>query len=104
MSTQPPERPRAIFRYRLADGRVRRETDASLEPTSILWTGDNGILTLARATEGSSPQRADWWLLTSDEEPRNLSADLDAVPTSLFPEEGGGRSPAWATKASCGCR
>ena len=79
---------KGIFRYRLADGRARRETGASLEPTSILWTGDNGILTLARATQGSSPQRADWWLLTSGEEPRNLSADLDAVPAALFPEQG----------------
>ena len=83
-----PGSSRRIFRYRLADARVRQETGASLEPISILWTGDNAILTFARSTEGSSPQRADWWLLASGAQPRNLSADLDAVPTALFAEEG----------------
>lgn len=77
-----------IFRYRLADGRVRRETDTSLEPTSIVWTGENSILTFARPAQDPSPQRTDWWLLADGEEPRNLSAELDAVPTRLFPEEG----------------
>jgi dipeptidyl aminopeptidase/acylaminoacyl peptidase len=77
-----------IFRYRLADGRLRRETDASLEPTSFVWTGDDSILTLARLTHRSSPGRADWWLVASGDKPRNLSADLDAVPTRLFPQEG----------------
>ncbi|MBW3609014.1 MAG: prolyl oligopeptidase family serine peptidase [Actinobacteria bacterium] len=77
-----------IFRYRLVDGRLRHETDASVEPTSIVWTGDNSILAFARPTQGSSPERADWWLVASGAEPRKLSADLDAVPMRLFPEEG----------------
>ena len=93
-----------IFRYRLADGRVRRETDASLEPTSIVWTGENSILTFARPAQGPSPQRMDWWLLAGGEAPRNLSAGLDAVPTRLFAEEAAGRSSASGTQASCGCR
>lgn len=79
---------RRIFRYRLADGRVRCESDTSLEPESIVWTGENTILTFARPAQGPSPQRTDWWLLAGREAPRNLSADLDAVPTRLFPEEG----------------
>ena len=79
---------KVIFRYRLADGRLRRENSAGLEPASIVWTGDNSILTFARPVQGASPQRADWWLLASGDEPRNLSADLDAVPTRLFPEAG----------------
>lgn len=78
----------AIFRYRLDDGRLRRETDASMQPTSILWTGDDAILTLARPADGPSPARADWWLVAGDDEPRNLSAQLDAVPTALFPLDG----------------
>ena len=77
-----------IFRYRLADGRLRRETETSLEPTSIAWTGDDRILTFARLAQGSSPERADWWLVAGGSEPRNLSAGLDAVPTRLFPQEG----------------
>ena len=79
---------RLILRYRLADGRLRRETDTSLEPASIVWTGEDSILTLARLAQGSSPERTDWWLLAGGAEPRNLSAELDAVPTRLFPEEG----------------
>ena len=77
-----------IFRYRLADGRLRCETDASLKPESIVWTGDDSILTFARPAQGPSPERADWWLVAAGGEPRNLSADLDAVPTRLFAEEG----------------
>jgi len=76
-----------VFRYRLADGRLRRETDTSLEPTSFVWTGDNFVLTFARPAQGSSSERADWWLVASGDKPRNLSADLDAVPTRLFPQE-----------------
>ena len=77
-----------IFRYRLADGRLRRETDPSLDPATIVWTADNSILTLARRTRASSPERADWWLIARGAEPRNLSAGLDAAPTRLFAEEG----------------
>lgn len=77
-----------IFRYRLADGRLRRETETSLEPTSIAWTSENSILTFARPAQGSAAARADWWVVAGDDEPRNVSADLDAVPTRLFPEEG----------------
>ena len=77
-----------IFRYRLADGRLRRETDTTLQPASIVWTADNRILTFARLAHGSSSERTDWWLVASGAEPRNLSGDLDAVPTRLFAEEG----------------
>lgn len=77
----------AIFRYRLHDRHLRRETDASMQPASILWTADNSILTLARPAEGP-PARADWWLVAGDAEPRNLSGQLDAVPTALFPLDG----------------
>jgi len=77
-----------IFRYRLAGGRLRRETDTGLEPTSFVWTGDDCLLTFARPAQGSPPGRADWWLVAGGEQPRKLSADLDAVPTRLFPEEG----------------
>ncbi|MDQ3630696.1 MAG: prolyl oligopeptidase family serine peptidase, partial [Actinomycetota bacterium] len=77
-----------IFRYRLADARLRRETETSLEPTSLVWTGDNSILTFAQPAQGSGAARADWWLVASGEEPRKLSADLDAVPTRLFAEDG----------------
>lgn len=74
--------PKAIYRYRLSDGRLRRETDASMEPMSILWTGDNRIVTSARPAGGSSPARADWWLVAGDDEPRNLSAGLDAATST----------------------
>ena len=77
-----------LFRYRLADGSLRREGDPSLEPGPIVWTDDNSILTLARHRQGSSPGRADWWLLAEGAELRNVSAELDAVPTRLFPEPG----------------
>ncbi len=79
---------RQLFRYRLADGRLRRETDPGLEPTTFLWTGDDSILTFAREAQGSVPERSDWWLLAGGEVPLKLSADLDAVPTRLFGEEG----------------
>jgi len=77
-----------LFRYRLADGRVQRATDPSLEPTAIVWTGAGSLLTLGRPACGSPPERADWWLVESGAEPRKLSADLDVVPTRLFPEDG----------------
>ena len=77
---------RRIFRYRLADRRLRCETDSGLDPTSIVWAGDGSILTFGSSTETSG--RADWWLISAGAERRNLSADLDAVPTRLFPEEG----------------
>ncbi len=77
---------RRIFRYGLADGRLRCETDTGLDPASIVWAGDGSILTFGPTTE--TPERADWWLVAHDAERRNLSADLDAVPTRLFPEEG----------------
>ncbi len=77
-----------LFRYRLADGRLRRETGPGLEPTSFVWTGDDSILTLARPAQGPAPERADWWLVAGGEAPLKLSADLDAVPTRLFGEEG----------------
>jgi len=77
-----------IFRYRLADGRLRRETDTSLDPASIVWTADNSILTLARPARGASAARADWWLLADGEQPRTVSAGLDAVPTRLFAQDG----------------
>ena len=79
---------RVIFRYRLADERLRRETDTSIDAMSIVWTGDNSLLTFARPADGSSPQRADWWLVADEDGRRNLSADLEAVPTRLFPEQG----------------
>jgi dipeptidyl aminopeptidase/acylaminoacyl peptidase len=79
---------RLIYRYRLADGRLRRETETGLDSTSVVWTGDNSILTLARPVQGSSPERADWWLVAAGDEPRKLSAALGAVPTRLFAEEG----------------
>jgi dipeptidyl aminopeptidase/acylaminoacyl peptidase len=77
-----------IVRYRLADGRLRRETDARLEPWRMLWTASDRLLALARPARASSPERADWWLVAGGEEPRNLSAELDAVPAPLYPEEG----------------
>ncbi len=77
-----------IYRYRLADGRLRRETEPSLDPMSIVWTGENSILTLARPAQGSTPERADWWLVASGDEPRKLSTGHGAVPTLLFAEEG----------------
>ena len=76
---------KVIFRYRLADGRLRRETETSIDPMSIVWTGDDSLLTFARPAQESS-QRADWWLVGGEGEPRKVSADLDAVPTRLFPE------------------
>jgi len=79
---------RTVFRYRLADGRVRRATDPSLEPGSIQWTGDGAILTSARSTD-SSQGRPEWWLLADDHKPRRLPRDDDGgVPARLFPEEG----------------
>ncbi len=78
---------KAVFRYRLADGRVRRETEPGLDPASIVWTGEGSILAFARPAAGPA-QRADWWLVGGGEEPRRLSGDLDAVPTRLFAEEG----------------
>jgi dipeptidyl aminopeptidase/acylaminoacyl peptidase len=77
-----------IFRYRLADGRLRRETDAGLDAWRIAWTAEDSVLTFARPARASSPQRADWWLVAGDAEARNVSAGLDAVPSRLFPEEG----------------
>lgn len=89
----PPESPRRAFRFRLADGRVEPVTDASLEPTSIVWTADRRILALARSAPGTTKagsERADWWLVGGGQEPRNLTADMGAVPRQLLPEEGRG--------------
>lgn len=82
---------RRVFRYRVADGRVESLTDATLEPTSILWTADRRLLVLAKPAEQSAQEvapRADWWLLGGDEQPRKLTADLTAVPAQLVPEDG----------------
>jgi len=83
--------PARVFRYRLADGRLKPVTGASLAPTSVLWTAGGEILALAKPAQGTAEarvERADWWLVGADREPRNLSADLSAVPTQLFRGEG----------------
>lgn len=86
-----PEASRVLFRYRLADGCVQPAAEASLEPTSIVWTSKNGILALVtpgKDTPGQGTGRADWWLVSDDHEPCKLTADTTAVPTRLFPQEG----------------
>ncbi|MDQ4049449.1 MAG: hypothetical protein M3131_08735, partial [Actinomycetota bacterium] len=79
-----------VFRYRQTDGSVKPVTNGHLEPKSVLWTAAGDILVLATPAQHSSERsaRADWWLVVSGQEPRNLSADLSAVPTQLFREEG----------------
>ncbi len=86
-----PGSSRRAFRYRLADGRVESLTDATLEPTSILATADRRLLMLAKPAQQSAQEiapRADWWLVGGDEPPRNLTAELSAVPAQLVPEDG----------------
>lgn len=86
-----PEPSRLVFRYRLADGHVEPVTETSRNPTSVAWTTDRRSLTLARpakASTGEETARAEWWLVSSDREPRKLTADLSAVPAQLFPQEG----------------
>ncbi len=79
---------KAIFRYRLADRRLRRVSQTGLEPASFVWTQDNSILALGSPAHGSAPGRPDWWHVRDGDEARNLSADLDAAPTRLFAEDG----------------
>ena len=82
-----------IFRYRLSDRTVQPVTDARIQPRSFLWRDAREMLALATRAQGSREERAgraDWWLLGPDREPRNLSADLGAVPNQLFRERGQG--------------
>ena len=85
-----PESPRAVFRYRVSDAHLESLGDATLEPTSALWTADGEILALSKAAKRSAREggRADWWLLRRDDSPLNLSAELSAVSNQLFREEG----------------
>ena len=86
------ESSRQVFRYRLADGHVEPVTAASLEPTSIVWTGEQRILVLAKPSQdagGEAVERADWWLLEAEQQPRNISAALAAVPPQLVAQPGG---------------
>ncbi len=88
---QTPEAPTRIFRYRLADGRIRVVTDADLKPRSIAWTADGDILALAQSTEETTEDgmgRRDWWLVSADQRPRKLTAEMSDVPPHLVPEEG----------------
>ena len=80
-----------VFRYRLGDGALERATDARLDAASVVWTAAGQLLALAEAAHDSNeerPRRSDWWLVEDYEAPRNLSADLDAVPQQLFRERG----------------
>ena len=84
--------PRRVFRYRLADGRAEPMTDASLNPTSVVWAGEQRMLALASPAPDAgeqAPERADWWLLESDQEPRNISGEMTAVPPHIVSQPGG---------------
>lgn len=86
------ESPRRVFRYRLADGSAEAMTGAGLDPTSVVWTGEQRILALAKPSPDAgeqAPERADWWLLESDREPRNVSGGMTAVPAHLVAQPGG---------------
>jgi len=91
-SGSSPRSPTRVFRYRLAGGCLQPVTGASLEPMSVLWTHDGEILALAKPAQGATgaeAERADWWLVGAEVEPRKLSGDLSAVPPRLVPEKGG---------------
>ncbi|MDQ6778407.1 MAG: hypothetical protein M3071_19795, partial [Actinomycetota bacterium] len=86
-----PESARQAFRYRLGDRRVQPVTEARLEALSILWAAGGGIMIFAKPSRDATDEateRADWWLVSGDRQPRKLTADLSAVPPQLFPEEG----------------
>lgn len=80
-----------IYRFRLGDETVKRVSDARIQPSSLICTEAGEVLALATSGQGSNEERVgrpDWWILGADREPRNLSADLDAVPAHLIRERG----------------
>jgi dipeptidyl aminopeptidase/acylaminoacyl peptidase len=86
------ESPRRVFRYRVADGHVEPVTAASLDPTSIVWAGEQRILVLAKPSQNAGAEaveRADWWLIETEQVPRNISGALAAVPPHLVALPGG---------------
>ena len=89
-----PDAPRRVYRYRLADGRVRAVTDAGMAPGSIAWTGDGALLVFgARANDGDDASDAvgeppGWWLFADEHEPRRIAAGDCPVPWDLIPEPG----------------
>ena len=83
-----PDASRCVYRYRLADGRIRRVTGASLEPTSIAWAGDGAVLVLATAADDAGAERPGWWLLQDGHEPRRMTPNGCTVPGELLAEPG----------------
>jgi dipeptidyl aminopeptidase/acylaminoacyl peptidase len=71
----------AVFVVSPTDRSVRRAA-RNLVASAVDWSGDEQLLVRAR-TPGQG-ERSDWWSISSvPAEPRNLTADLPAVPVQL---------------------
>jgi len=76
-----PASPRGVYVVSPTDGSVRRSA-GSLAVSAVEWSEGEKLLVRAR-TPGQG-ERADWWIVEgAPAEPRNLTADLPAVPAQL---------------------
>ena len=94
-SRQAADAPLEVFLYRPADQTLSRLNIGGIVPVAdyyrrrpqMLWTSRNELLLYARA-ESTAASRVDWWLLTDQAPPRNVTGGMKAAPAALLPESG----------------
>lgn len=82
-----------VYVYQLADKSVRTVLEDTFDPPTVMWSARNELLIRTdqktKSNTEESNRRVDWWLLSVDQPPRNLTQGLSTAPLQLFEEPGG---------------
>jgi len=88
---EQPDNPDSNFNtfvYKLAPRSVRRAIVNTTDPPGLMWSARSQLLARAAQQENDEKRielnRTDWWLTSSNEAPRNLTADMKSVPAAIL--------------------
>jgi dipeptidyl aminopeptidase/acylaminoacyl peptidase len=78
-----------LYRFVLADQKVRRVTNDEFETDDFAWSGGHELLVRGRSRDAESKDESDasnhWWLVEASGRFRNLTTGMKTSPDKIFP-------------------